>query len=287
MAAMQHEVRQQHQPNRRLIEVRDEFDLPARGHVVNERFQGQANTEPEIFSIDDDDEEMGGTIEEVLEAMEVTEVAEFERDMDAELSNVIESEIESPIREEIERKRANKAAKKDKRKSAATSVSFAFSSDDDDEPVPSTSATPAKAKTVPKVTKKSAKTKVESEFSSDDDFDPTSVMGAEDPLLYVMGPDVVREPKPVLLSITSALGLATTWYLSLYPFLLNSGIAQRVDEELALADANMNPDLAWLTDLSVPLFTTYVAIQLFHEAAHRIVAAFYGVRPTLERFARV
>ena len=121
----------------------------------------------------------------------------------------------------------------------------------------------------------------------DDDFDPTSVMGAEDPLLYIMGPDVVREPKPVLLSITSALGLATTWYLSLYPFLLNSGIAQRVDEELALADANMNPDLAWLTDLSVPLFTTFVAIQLFHEAAHRIVAAFYGVRPTLERFARV
>jgi hypothetical protein len=97
------------------------------------------------------------------------------------------------------------------------------------------------------------------------------------PILYVLGPDICREPRKVLLSMTTAAGLATSWYLSIYPFLLNPALAKRVDEELALADANMTPDLAWLTDLSLPLFTTFVGIMLCHEAGHRVVAAVNGV----------
>jgi hypothetical protein len=97
------------------------------------------------------------------------------------------------------------------------------------------------------------------------------------PVLYVLGPDICREPRRVPLTITSALGLATTWYLSIYPFLLNPTIAKRVEEDLALADANMIPDLNWLTDLSYPLFLTFLAIQLLHEFGHQVVARANGV----------
>lgn len=93
------------------------------------------------------------------------------------------------------------------------------------------------------------------------------------PILYVTGPNLVREPRPVQLSFVTAIGLATTWYLSLYPFLLNPAIAKRVEDELALVDAGMNPDLSWLTESSLPLFTTFMGILLAHELAHTIVAA--------------
>jgi hypothetical protein len=97
-------------------------------------------------------------------------------------------------------------------------------------------------------------------------------------MLYIVGPEICRESRPVQLSIVSAIGLATTWYLSLYPFLLNSAIATRVDGELALVDAGMAPDLSWLTDLSLPLFASFLGIQLMHEFAHFTVARLYGVR---------
>jgi membrane-associated protease RseP (regulator of RpoE activity) len=114
-----------------------------------------------------------------------------------------------------------------------------------------------------------ASTEVESDEFNFDDVEP---------ILYVTGPNIVREPRRVLLSLTSALGIASSWYLSLYPFLLNPALSKRVDEQLALADANMTPDLTWLTDLSLPLFTTFVSIQLIHEIAHRAVAAFYDIK---------
>lgn len=97
-------------------------------------------------------------------------------------------------------------------------------------------------------------------------------------VLFVGGPDLARESKKVQLSITTAFGIATCWYLSLYPFLLNSNIAKQVDEQLALADAGMQPDLTWLSDLSFPLFATFVGIQIFHEAGHRFTAALNDVR---------
>lgn len=103
-------------------------------------------------------------------------------------------------------------------------------------------------------------------------------------ILYVTGPDIVREPKRVALSTVTALGIATSWYLSLYPFLLNPALSKRVDEQLAIADANMTPDLAFLTDLSLPLFTTFISIMAVHELAHRATAAFYGVKMSVPTF---
>ena len=96
-------------------------------------------------------------------------------------------------------------------------------------------------------------------------------------ILYVTGPDVVREPRRILLSVVSALGIASAWYLSIYPFLLNPALSQRVEQDLALVDASMSPDLSWLTDLSIPLFYTFFGIQLLHDFAHQAVAASYGV----------
>ena len=97
------------------------------------------------------------------------------------------------------------------------------------------------------------------------------------PILYVTAPDIARERQRVALSLTSGLGLATSWYLSIYPFLLNPDISKRVEGQLELADASMGYDLNWLTDLSVPLFVSFLGIQLAHEAAHRLVAANYDV----------
>jgi hypothetical protein len=99
----------------------------------------------------------------------------------------------------------------------------------------------------------------------------------EAPILYVTGPDVVREPRRILLSVVSALGIASAWYLSIYPFLLNPALSQRVEQDLALVDASMSPDLSWLTDLSIPLFYTFFGIQLLHDFAHQAVASSYGV----------
>jgi hypothetical protein len=96
-------------------------------------------------------------------------------------------------------------------------------------------------------------------------------------ILYVTGPDIVRPPRRILLSAVSALGIATSWYLSIYPFLLNPALSQRVEQDLALVDANMSPDLSWLTDLSIPLFYTFFGIQLLHDIAHTVVAKSYGV----------
>ena len=98
-----------------------------------------------------------------------------------------------------------------------------------------------------------------------------------DPILFVTVPNPARESRPVQLAIVTSIGIATCWYLSLYPFLLNTAIASRVDEELALLDAGMSPNLDWLTDLTFPLFATFVAIQVTHEIGHYIVAQSKGV----------
>lgn len=114
---------------------------------------------------------------------------------------------------------------------------------------------------------------VEEDSLDDPLFDPLS----EPPILYIVGPEITRESKPIQLGITSALGLATSWYLSIYPFLLNSGIAKRVDEDLALVDAGLQPDLVWLTDLSVPLFASFMGILLAHEMGHVVAAGIHKV----------
>jgi hypothetical protein len=102
--------------------------------------------------------------------------------------------------------------------------------------------------------------------------------------LYVMGPDVTRERNRLALSFTSAFGIATSWYLSIYPFLLNPTFMKRAEEQVALADASMAYDLTWLTDLSIPLFVTFIGLQLAHEAGHRVTAGIYGINITLPTF---
>lgn len=103
--------------------------------------------------------------------------------------------------------------------------------------------------------------------------------GHTDPILLVTGPNVYREPRRLLYSAVSAFGIASSWYLSIYPFLLNPDLMKRAEEQMSLADANMAYDLTWLTDLSLPLFLTFMGIQLTHEIGHRAVAAAYGVSP--------
>ena len=105
------------------------------------------------------------------------------------------------------------------------------------------------------------------------DFNPADA----DPILMVTGSNVYREPRRILYSAVSAIGIASSWYLSIYPFLLNPDIMKRAEDQMSLADANMSYDLTWLTDLSLPLFATFMGIQFAHEIGHRVVAAAYDV----------
>jgi hypothetical protein len=56
-------------------------------------------------------------------------------------------------------------------------------------------------------------------------------------VLFVTGSDVARDPRPVLGTVISAVGIATTWYASIYPFLTNSKLLDRAEEAMNLADA--------------------------------------------------
>jgi hypothetical protein len=53
---------------------------------------------------------------------------------------------------------------------------------------------------------------------------------------------------------------------------------KRTEEQLALADASMAYDLSWLTELSLPLFFTFIGILAAHETGHRVVASLNEVR---------
>lgn len=126
--------------------------------------------------------------------------------------------------------------------------------------------------------------------------DLTGVMGVSDAdfeqammtnlprALYVMGPNVARERNRFLATLTSGLGIATCWYLSIYPFLLNTSLMKRAEEQLALADASMAYEMGWLTDLATPLFATFLGLQIAHEVGHRVVAGIYGLDVTLPTF---
>mmetsp|Transcript_17552 Transcript_17552/g.37963 ORF Transcript_17552/g.37963 Transcript_17552/m.37963 type:complete len:917 (+) Transcript_17552:50-2800(+) len=91
-------------------------------------------------------------------------------------------------------------------------------------------------------------------------------------VLYVAGPDVARDPAVILRTAISGIGIATAWYGSIAPFLANSKLLDRATAAMELADAGMPTDLSWLTEMSVPLFLSFFALQLTHEAAHLAVA---------------
>jgi len=99
--------------------------------------------------------------------------------------------------------------------------------------------------------------------------------------LLVLGPDVTRERRRILLTIVSAFGIATSWYLSVYPFLLNPALMKQAEEQIELANANSQYDLNWLTDSSLPLAITFLALQFVHETGHRLAARRYGLNVTV------
>ena len=118
------------------------------------------------------------------------------------------------------------------------------------------------------------------------DEDPMSsdLFANPEPILYVTGPDIVRKPNRIGLSLASMAGLATAWYASVYPFLLNDQIASRVDADMKLIEANLQPDLSYLTDYTVPLFWSFIGLQLAHEFAHSAVARSKNVKLSVPVF---
>jgi len=116
------------------------------------------------------------------------------------------------------------------------------------------------------------------------DPDVLDMFAGSEPILYITGPNIVRDANGIALALTSGLGLATSWYLSVYPFLLNNQIASRIDADLQLVEANLQPDLSYLTDLSIPLFLSFIGIQLVHEAAHGLTAMSKGVKLSVPVF---
>eukprot|EP00573_Skeletonema_grethae_P010326 CAMPEP_0201694074 /NCGR_PEP_ID=MMETSP0578-20130828/6458_1 /ASSEMBLY_ACC=CAM_ASM_000663 /TAXON_ID=267565 /ORGANISM="Skeletonema grethea, Strain CCMP 1804" /LENGTH=896 /DNA_ID=CAMNT_0048179701 /DNA_START=23 /DNA_END=2713 /DNA_ORIENTATION=- len=91
-------------------------------------------------------------------------------------------------------------------------------------------------------------------------------------VLFITGPNVARDPEVILRTLITSLGIATTWYGSIYPFLSNSKLLDKANEAMDLSDAGMPVDMSWLSDMSIPLFLTFIALQLVHEVAHLAVA---------------
>eukprot|EP00804_Cyclotella_cryptica_P008925 CCRYP_012045-RB/>CCRYP_012045-RB protein AED:0.03 eAED:0.03 QI:274/1/1/1/0.83/0.71/7/2545/865 len=91
-------------------------------------------------------------------------------------------------------------------------------------------------------------------------------------VIFVAGPNIARDPRPLIGTIISAVGISTTWYASIYPFLTNTKLFDRAEEAMTLADAGMRVDLSWLSDKSIPLFLAFMALQTTHELAHLAVA---------------
>ena len=113
--------------------------------------------------------------------------------------------------------------------------------------------------------------------------DPTPVteeqleMGIRTPVLLVTGPSVARNSTPILTTLLTAFGFGGISFLSLYPFLMNDDIAQKVDEQITLAStATGGANLDFLNEMTSPIFFTYVAIQIAHEAAHFAVSKING-----------
>lgn len=91
-------------------------------------------------------------------------------------------------------------------------------------------------------------------------------------VLFVAGPDVARDPAVIVRTVISAVGIATAWYGSIYPFLANSKLLDRATEAMELSDAGMPTDLSWLSDMSIPIFLSFMSLQVIHEIAHLVVA---------------
>mmetsp|Transcript_14325 Transcript_14325/g.21139 ORF Transcript_14325/g.21139 Transcript_14325/m.21139 type:complete len:749 (+) Transcript_14325:320-2566(+) len=122
------------------------------------------------------------------------------------------------------------------------------------------------------------------EVDLDDQEEFEAALFSEPKALYVMGSDVSRNRQRILFGAVSAFGIATSWYLSIYPFLMNPVLMKKAEEQVSLADASMRYDLSWLTDLSIPLFTTFIGLQFAHELGHRAVAGVYGLNVTFPTF---
>ena len=104
------------------------------------------------------------------------------------------------------------------------------------------------------------------------------------PILYITGPDIVRNSNRLGLTLASIVGIATSWYFSVYPFLLNDKIASRIDADLQLVEANLQPDLSYLTEYFIHLFFSFIGLQLIHELAHWLVAISKGVKLSVPVF---
>ena len=109
--------------------------------------------------------------------------------------------------------------------------------------------------------------------------DPTPVtedqlmIGERPPVLYVTSTDIAREGNRFVLAGVTSVAIGTAWYNSLYPFLLNPSLLKSSEEQLNLANAGMEYDLNFLTDMAIPLFAAFMGTQVVHEAAHWAVAS--------------
>ena len=104
------------------------------------------------------------------------------------------------------------------------------------------------------------------------------------PVLYITTPDISRTPTPIRNYLVTFLGLGSLWYTSIFPYLLNSDIMKRVNDQLDLSEAGMVPDVAFLNEMAFPLFLSFLGIALSHEAAHKVVASSFGMKISAPTF---
>lgn len=106
----------------------------------------------------------------------------------------------------------------------------------------------------------------------------------KDPILVVTGKNssiLYDTNEPKIKGIISSAGVFAAFLYAVGACVLNPTIADRFDQSINAVASTGVLDLQWFGDVFFPLFLGLGATQLVHEAAHRIVAAYYKVRPFL------
>jgi len=104
------------------------------------------------------------------------------------------------------------------------------------------------------------------------------------PMLLVTNADIqAGTEQRIARLITTGIGIGSIYFFSIYPFTFNEMINRKVDSIITLGQGGPQ-DLAFLTDLSEPLFYSFLGIVAFHELGHLAVATAYKFKtsfPTL------
>lgn len=110
---------------------------------------------------------------------------------------------------------------------------------------------------------------------------PTNPEDLIRPILLVTNADILAGTEQrIARLLTTGIGIGSTYFFSIFPFTFNEMINRKVDAVIALGQGGPQ-DLSFLTDLSEPLFFSFLGIVAVHELGHLAVASAYKFKTSI------